>query len=183
MSLSLGIVENMSYFECDDCGKRHSIFSESSNTLLERFGLKTLATLPLAPRYTSIQQKPLQEFGSDLLGLAEQLHRSVGMRRANRADNTVVSTKGSQIEITFPGGESCTLAAADVRAACRCAACVNEFTGQPILDPATLPQDIHAKQIDTLGNYAVSILWSDTHASGIFTYKHLEELCQETAAK
>lgn len=44
----LGIVENMSYFECPDCGKQHEIFGKSHITeLAERFGITRVARLPI----------------------------------------------------------------------------------------------------------------------------------------
>ncbi|MBP5224818.1 MAG: Mrp/NBP35 family ATP-binding protein [Lachnospiraceae bacterium] len=47
----LGIVENMSYFECPDCGKRHAIFGESHiEALAEPFGINAVAKLPIDPK-------------------------------------------------------------------------------------------------------------------------------------
>lgn len=44
----LGIVENMSYFECDECGKRHFIFGESHlEEIAERNGIANIARLPM----------------------------------------------------------------------------------------------------------------------------------------
>ncbi len=44
----LGIVENMSYFECPDCGGRHSIFGESHiEEIAERYDIKNIAKLPI----------------------------------------------------------------------------------------------------------------------------------------
>ncbi len=46
----LGLVENMSYFICPDCGKTHSIFGESRIEQTARdFDIKTLAKLPIHP--------------------------------------------------------------------------------------------------------------------------------------
>lgn len=46
----LGIVENMSYFECDSCGKRHHIFGDSHvEQIAERFGISATARLPIEP--------------------------------------------------------------------------------------------------------------------------------------
>ncbi len=51
----LGLVENMSYFECPDCGKRHSIFGESHiDELAERFGIGTVSKIPVDPRLASL---------------------------------------------------------------------------------------------------------------------------------
>ena len=46
----LGIVENMSYYECPDCGKRHSIFGESHlDEIAARHGISNIARLPIDP--------------------------------------------------------------------------------------------------------------------------------------
>lgn len=46
----LGLVENMSYFECPDCGKRHSIYGESHITeIASQYGIPVLAQLPIDP--------------------------------------------------------------------------------------------------------------------------------------
>lgn len=44
----LGLVENMSYFECPDCGKRHAIFGESHiDAVAGVCGIKTVCRLPI----------------------------------------------------------------------------------------------------------------------------------------
>ncbi|MBQ5777314.1 MAG: Mrp/NBP35 family ATP-binding protein [Oscillospiraceae bacterium] len=46
----LGIVENMSYFECDKCGERHSIFGESNiDAYAKNLGIDTIAKIPITP--------------------------------------------------------------------------------------------------------------------------------------
>ena len=46
----LGIVENMSYYECPDCGARHSIFGESHlDEIAARHGIANVARLPMDP--------------------------------------------------------------------------------------------------------------------------------------
>jgi len=49
----LGLVENMSYFECPDCGKRHSIFGESHlEDIAKQYGITHTARLPIDPSIT-----------------------------------------------------------------------------------------------------------------------------------
>lgn len=44
----LGLVENMSYFVCPDCGKKHNIFGESHiDEIAERYNTKVLAKFPI----------------------------------------------------------------------------------------------------------------------------------------
>jgi len=46
----LGIVENMSYFKCDQCGKEHRIFGESHvDEIAARRGIENVARLPIDP--------------------------------------------------------------------------------------------------------------------------------------
>ena len=46
----LGIVENMAYFECDQCGKRHYLFGESHvSEIAGRFGIAATAQIPIDP--------------------------------------------------------------------------------------------------------------------------------------
>ena len=46
----IGIVENMSYFKCPDCGKEHRIFGEShTDEVAEKYGTKVIARLPIDP--------------------------------------------------------------------------------------------------------------------------------------
>ena len=50
----LGIVENYSYFECPDCGKRHAIYGESHvDEVADRHQIKVLAKLPIDPAFAA----------------------------------------------------------------------------------------------------------------------------------
>lgn len=47
----LGIVENMSYFQCPSCGERHSIFGDSClSETAAAHGIRTIARLPIDPQ-------------------------------------------------------------------------------------------------------------------------------------
>ncbi len=46
----LGIVENMSYFKCPDCGKEHKIYGESNiDAVAAKYGTEVIAKLPIDP--------------------------------------------------------------------------------------------------------------------------------------
>ena len=50
----LGIVENMSYFVCDQCGKEHRIFGDSHvEQIAERHGIASVARLPIQPAFAA----------------------------------------------------------------------------------------------------------------------------------
>ena len=51
----LGLVENMSYFTCPDCGKKHAIFGNSKiDETAAEFGLPVLAKLPVDPAVNAL---------------------------------------------------------------------------------------------------------------------------------
>lgn len=58
----LALVENMSYFTCPDCGKKHSIFGESNiDKIAEKYGIKTVCRLPINPKLASATDAGLIE--------------------------------------------------------------------------------------------------------------------------
>ncbi len=51
----LGLVENMAYFECDECGKRHYIFGEpQGREVAEKYSIPAYATLPMDPQVAAL---------------------------------------------------------------------------------------------------------------------------------
>lgn len=58
----LGIVENMSYFMCPECGKKHSIYGESKiDSIAQEYGTKVLAKLPINPEFASCVDRGVVE--------------------------------------------------------------------------------------------------------------------------
>lgn len=77
----LGIVENMSYFECPDCHKKHYIFGESKvdETAVE-YGLPVLAKLPIDPKTAALADKGAIELAdTDIInaGIDKMLKRII----------------------------------------------------------------------------------------------------------
>jgi DUF971 family protein len=67
---------------------------------------------------------------------------------------------------------------AQLRGCCDCAHCVNEWTGERLLDLATIPPDIVIERLELVGNYAIRPYWSDGHSSGLFTWQRLRSLAE-----
>ena len=75
------------------------------------------------------------------------------------------------------GGSSCRFLFS-----CQCAACVDEYTGDALLDPSSVPSDVVPTSVQVKGNYAVGITWSDGHTSSIYKYTSLQELVDQTSS-
>jgi ATP-binding protein involved in chromosome partitioning len=63
-----------------------------------------------------------------------------------------------------------------LRLNCPCAACVNEWNGEKILDAGAVPPDVRPLRLFAVGRYAMGVQWSDGHATGIFSYDYLRRL-------
>ncbi|MBQ5397811.1 MAG: Mrp/NBP35 family ATP-binding protein [Ruminococcus sp.] len=68
----LGIVENMSYFQCPECGKKHFIYGESKiDEVAAKFGTKVLAKLPIDPDLArSVDNGTVEFFEGDYMSEA-----------------------------------------------------------------------------------------------------------------
>ena len=64
-----------------------------------------------------------------------------------------------------------------MRCACGCAKCVDEVSGKKVLDDSRVPQDVHLVEMHPVGNYGVSVKWSDGHDTGIYPFDRLRKLC------
>ena len=70
----IGIVENMSYFMCPDCGKKHRIFGESHvDAVAAKYGIDNLAEIPMNTKIAAACDKGMIElFDGDWLdGMVE----------------------------------------------------------------------------------------------------------------
>ncbi|HIF91654.1 MAG TPA: DUF971 domain-containing protein [Myxococcales bacterium] len=70
----------------------------------------------------------------------------------------------------------------DVRAlrlACGCANCVDEWSGDALLAPHSVPSDIAPVGIQSVGRYAIQIDWSDGHSTGIYPFERLRKLADD----
>ena len=64
-----------------------------------------------------------------------------------------------------------------LREECKCANCIDEWSGRRILDPDSVSQDIEILDFIEIGRYAVQLLWSDAHETGIYSFALLRSLC------
>jgi DUF971 family protein len=90
-----------------------------------------------------------------------------------------VSVQPGIVAIDWDDGRRSLLPFRFLRASCPCAGCVDEWTGQRTLDPATIPTDVKPWNLGEVGRYAVQIEWSDGHASGIYSWDLLGRLAAE----
>ncbi len=89
----------------------------------------------------------------------------------------IVGLLRSKITIRWQDGHESIFAARDLRLGCRCASCIEEMSGRPLLDPGTVPASLRAKGISLVGQYAMAVEWSDGHNTGIYNFRDLRAAC------
>jgi len=72
-------------------------------------------------------------------------------------------------------GHEADLPYALVRGYCPCAGCQGHGDGKVIYRPPS--RAVSPSSIEPVGNYALSIVWSDGHATGIYRFDFLRAMC------
>jgi DUF971 family protein len=65
----------------------------------------------------------------------------------------------------------------ELRGYCPCAGCQGHSTGEISFHRPLKP--VEPLSIEPVGNYAISIHWSDGHATGIYRFDFLRHLCDK----
>jgi Mrp family chromosome partitioning ATPase/DUF971 family protein len=185
---TVAVVENMSYFVCPDNGKKYYVFGRGARQkLVDQFGIRNSFEIPLEPDISRLSDSGTPVALADPEGTAAKLYLEIAsavVREVARIEHGGISrpkvsySADRGIVLTLANGEEKIASASEVRRACRCAHCIEEFSGKPLLDPASVPDTVYPRSIAPMGNYAVAITWSDGHASSIYPYELLLKLAR-----
>ena len=80
------------------------------------------------------------------------------------------------LRITWADNHVSNFTASALRRACPCAQCVNEWTGQRVLQPESVSEELIINDLSLVGRYAINFRWSDGHDTGIYSFRYLREL-------
>jgi len=80
------------------------------------------------------------------------------------------------LSVLWEDGQHVDFDVRDLRLACRCALCIEEMSGRPLLDPASVRPDVAPRAVTSVGNYAITINWNDGHSTGIYSFEYLRAL-------
>jgi len=82
------------------------------------------------------------------------------------------------ITFVWPDGQRSQFSARQLRLMCRCAQCIDETSGAPLLDPASVPDDVRAKSMQLVGQYGLSIEWTTKPCANIYNFQDLRAHAQ-----
>jgi ATP-binding protein involved in chromosome partitioning len=186
----LGIIENMSGFICQHCGKETDIFGAGGGKKMAvELSVPFLGSIPLDKAIMSSGEDGVPVLAGDresvaaksYISLAGAVEKQIDIMKASGnliEPEHVELIENSDLQMRWPDGHQSVYTPYHLRVNCRCANCIDENTGLQTLDPALIPLDIKINDIKSVGRYAIAIAFSDGHNTGIYTFKRLRELCE-----
>jgi DUF971 family protein len=99
----------------------------------------------------------------------------VGVLMTSYVPTVIRRSDPRRVEIEWNDGTRTLYSPAELRGLCPCAQCVNEISGKRMNDPGSVSPDLEQSELHMIGNYAISMRFSDGHHTGIYTFKYLRE--------
>ena len=88
----------------------------------------------------------------------------------------IIEESDRAVSIKWSDDTETLYSAAGLRRSCPCAACINEWTGEKILDDDKIADDLTFSSVSIVGRYALNFHFSDGHDTGIFSFNYLQKL-------
>jgi Mrp family chromosome partitioning ATPase/DUF971 family protein len=181
---TIGVVENMSYFQVPGTEEKHYIFGKGAlKKLRDQFGFQHVAVLPVVPTVAEqcdsgmpyVMNHDDTDISRTFTGLAHSVIEEIRKLEHELAPIPNVGfEKGKGILVQFDGHPMHVINAKDLRYACACAYCEEEMTGKKIIKMDEIPDSIYPFSMNPVGNYALGVNWSDNHSS-LYPYEVLKE--------
>src|SRR5262245_2913380 len=184
----LGIIENMSYFVCPRCGERSHIFGHGgAEAEAQRLAIPFLGGVPLHMdiRTTSDEGRPIVASSPD--SEHAQIFRAIAAKAWGELESAAaarlsppklaVAPDRSEIEVSFAGAKPFKLSAEMLRVMSPSA----EVQGHSPQQRVTVARkrNVKIKDLKSVGNYAVRIVFDDGHDTGLYAWSYLQTLDKE----
>lgn len=186
----LGVIENMSGYACPHCGKTSHIFPHGGvRAACTELGVPFLGSVPIDPRVAVCgdqgvpvallyEDSPAAKAYAEIAGaMAAQLSTIRERGDVSLHPSDIRQLDDGRLLIVWQDGHESTYPYRALRAACRCASCCDENTGEVRVRIEDILEDVHPLQITPVGRYGIAIAWSDGHNTGIYPFSRLRDMC------
>jgi len=181
---TVAVIENMSYFICGHCQEKHYLYGKGAlQSLTGEFGFKTAYEIPIDQSVSPhgdagipiVIAEPESSISRLFQELTDGIVREISRIQYDSQDKPVLRyIKGEGFRLKTSDGVVAIEPFA-LREHCRCAICVDEWTGETRFKKQILSSDYAPLDIKTIGNYAIGINWNDGHSS-LYPYDTLFKL-------
>jgi DUF971 family protein len=87
----------------------------------------------------------------------------------------ITKSDPTRVVVEWADGHKSSFSARALRQMCPCAGCVDEMSGRRTLDTEAVPHELTTRAVALVGNYAITIQFSDGHGTGIYPFRMLRE--------
>lgn len=88
----------------------------------------------------------------------------------------IIEENEHEITIVWSDSKESRFQADQLRRSCPCAGCINEWTGEKMLNDDDVSGEISFSHISIVGRYALNFHFSDNHETGIYSFRFLRDL-------
>ncbi|CAM9282163.1 unnamed protein product [Chrysoparadoxa australica] len=165
--------------------KKNYIFGKGhGQRLASMWGIENVVQMPLLDEIATrgdsgvpyVMANPDSKQANIYGTLAKSIVQEVAKIRFNGSGRPSVCYDAASNMIVINEGQE-TMEPLELRARCRCAVCVEEFTGEQLLKREDINPAIKPLNFAPIGNYALSVDWSDGHKS-LYPYAAFVEAFQ-----
>ena len=177
----------MSYFEDPVSKTQHRPFGKGAlDRLIKEFGFTNTLSLPMHADVSHaadhgvpfIEKHADSEIGQLFLSFVDNfVHELIKLSQGQLELPKVGFSKDDGVLIQFFDEAEKAINAKELRLACQSALNRDEFTGELITKPPTIPDSIYPLSMNPVGNYSLGINWSDGHSS-LYPYEQLSKLAK-----
>jgi len=94
----------------------------------------------------------------------------------------IAISKSKGISIDWNDGHASSYGLDYLREQCPCASCTGAHGTPPTTKPKNTPFQMYQPSlkmlsVEPVGNYAIRIVWSDGHSTGIYSFEHFRKIC------
>jgi ATP-binding protein involved in chromosome partitioning len=182
----LGVIQNMTTFVCTHCGAHDDVFGRRTPEELEAaLGAPVLAEIPLLedvcrfgdagrPIFVSEPEHPISRAFAEV---ASRVRTALEGEQVGPADlaptNVAHDGDNGPLRISWTDGHESEYPMSYLRGWCPCAQCQGHGGTRRFVETEN-PTIASWEQV---GRYAICFRWQDGHATGIYSYPYLRELC------
>lgn len=187
----IGIVENMSYYQISPSSRVYPFGMEGGKRLAEESGFPLLGEIPIQSEISRCGDVGISIFEEDNENAKSAAHHFLTLAKVTIAHLKVIKNREcAEVEkifqkdkhtftVEWSDGLIVDFRLCNLQKRCPCAGCRDEITGKSLIDEKSIPSDLRASNIESVGRYALRISFNSGCSKGIYSFDYLRQIAEE----
>lgn len=186
----IGIVENMSFYLAGS-ERLFPFGKEGGQRLADETGFSLLGEIPVHPEISrcgdegtsifEVKDPEAKKISDVFLNLAKTVigHLKAMKKRQLLEVEKIIQKDKHTFSVEWSDGLVFDFRLSTLQRRCPCAGCTDEITGKRLIDEKTIPNDLRAVSVETVGHYALRIHFNSGCSKGIYSFDFLRQVAEE----